>query len=143
MKNRMLVLALCVLSALSPLKAQICSCPYSIINNLDCDVWVSYEVVDATCQQLCINTNVQINGNSSHVITTPCCVTGQDIYIIVTSPFTQVNSVNGVSNAGCNAGYLNPVENGNLPTGAGCDLSLLNTTYTITWGCSSTTINKP
>jgi hypothetical protein len=116
-------------------KAQICNCPYTIVNNLQCPVILSYEVLDSNCQPLCFSsTTISF---SPGTLTLPCCsTTGYDVYVSVYTPFAVALGVNGVSSPGCNSGALNPVQ---THVGiAGCNNPSSN--ITITWLCGSVVI---
>jgi hypothetical protein len=127
-----LLKAVCLVACLSITnngKAQICSCPYTIVNNLQCDITVGYEVVDANCHPLCAASNVVI---SPGVFTLPCCsLSGFDVYVSVYTPFSVALSVNGVSSPNCNFGVMNLTQN--HPMIAGCSTGPIQ----VLWTCSS------
>jgi hypothetical protein len=148
MKNKANFVGICaaflLLLSSFPVKGQgggICNCPFTIVNNLDCGIYVHYDVVDASCLVACTAASVFIGdvGSGSNVLTisSPCCSAGMDVYVVVSNPSLNITApVNGVSQPACNSGYLHSVDTGTV--GATCSTS---GNYNISWGCNSVTIN--
>lgn len=128
MKTKFIALLLAVagIALTGSIKAQ--TCPYKIVNNLNCNIVVTvdfYEWVGADCMQ-CHSVNVPVNANSSSApINCGACGTLCDIVFYVISPFTSVD---------CNS--TNPGVSGSAPLSCSP-----GATYNLTWTSSAGIIN--
>ena len=62
-----IIIALTFASA--KLNAQL-ACPYPIFNNLNCDIVIGYEFLDANCNEICGPTQFTVTPGSNNI---PCC----------------------------------------------------------------------
>ena len=145
MKNQQTIIRTFIITVLfiicsTQIKSQgsgMCCGPFTITNNLDCNVTINWEVVDGSCNFHCGQNGLSITANNSAIISAACCVNGFDIYVTVVNPF--FDGVNGLVNPLCgNGGVLVPTASGSV--GPACSPGSLQ--YNMSWTCSGVTINQ-
>lgn len=116
------------------LNAQL-SCLYPITNNLNCDLYIGYEYLDANNQCLCCGWMTVPPGTST-IPTPACCSIATDMAIFVFSIGSiaagQSQAVQGVFNG------PNLTDGGSCTNGCGQGGS---TSWSITWTASGATVN--
>ena len=111
-------------------KAQICPCPYKIVNTGPCPVSVSYKAFDGSCNNICSGNITLVAITGVFVFPTGCCNTIADVEVVVTT--INAIAVNFNSTPCYNSGGVNSIDTGFY---APCTW-----TWTVSSTCSITTI---